>query len=130
MTTTHDIDHQQKRAGSARVVLAGGGTAGHISPLLAIADAVQQLRADATVCAVGTASGMETRLVPQAGVPLELIDRVPLPRKPSLDLARLPRRLSAAVRQAGRILDAQQATVVVGVGGYVCTPVYLSLIHI
>lgn len=126
MTTTHDIDHQQKRAGSARVVLAGGGTAGHISPLLAIADAVQQLRADATVCAVGTASGMETRLVPQAGVPLELIDRVPLPRKPSLDLARLPRRLSAAVRQAGRILDAQQATVVVGVGGYVCTPVYLA----
>ena len=63
MTATHDTDHQQQRAGSARVVLAGGGTAGHISPLLAIADAVQQLRADATVCAVGTASGMETRPV-------------------------------------------------------------------
>ena len=108
------------------MVLAGGGTAGHISPLLAIARAIQEARADATVCAVGTAAGMETRLVPEAGVQLELIERVPLPRRPSVDLVRLPRRMATAVAQAGRILDAQQATVVVGVGGYVCTPVYLA----
>ncbi|RKQ36168.1 undecaprenyldiphospho-muramoylpentapeptide beta-N-acetylglucosaminyltransferase [Kocuria tytonis] len=126
MTSTQPSDQPQQRAGSARVVLAGGGTAGHISPLLAIARAIQQARADASVRAVGTASGMETRLVPAAGVPLELIERVPLPRRPSPDLLRLPRRMAAAVAQAGRILDSQQATVVVGVGGYVCTPVYLA----
>ena len=108
------------------VVLAGGGTAGHISPLLAVARAITRLAPEASVCAVGTAGGMETRLVPAAGVDLELIDRVPLPRKPSLDLARLPVRLNRAVRQAGRILDARRAGVVVGVGGYVCTPVYLA----
>ena len=126
MTSTEDPDQHPQRAGSARVVLAGGGTAGHISPLLAIAHAIQEARADASVCAVGTASGMETRLVPEAGVPLELIERVPLPRRPSADLLRLPRRMATAVQQAGRILDSQQATVVVGVGGYVCTPVYLA----
>ena len=124
MTTTPGPGTEEQRAGSARVVLAGGGTAGHISPLLAIARAIQEARADATVCAVGTAAGMETRLVPEAGVQLELIERVPLPRRPSVDLVRLPRRMATAVAQAGRILDAQQATVVVG--GYVCTPVYLA----
>ncbi|MCT1956697.1 undecaprenyldiphospho-muramoylpentapeptide beta-N-acetylglucosaminyltransferase [Kocuria rhizophila] len=126
MTTTPGPGTEEQRAGSARVVLAGGGTAGHISPLLAIARAIQEARADATVCAVGTAAGMETRLVPEEGVQLELIERVPLPRRPSVDLVRLPRRMATAVAQAGRILDAQQATVVVGVGGYVCTPVYLA----
>ena len=126
MTTTPGPGTEEQRAGSARVVLAGGGTAGHISPLLAIARAIQEARADATVCAVGTAAGMETRLVPEAGVQLELIERVSLPRRPSVDLVRLPRRMATAVAQAGRSLDAQQATVVVGVGGYVCTPVYLA----
>ncbi|MBD2763377.1 undecaprenyldiphospho-muramoylpentapeptide beta-N-acetylglucosaminyltransferase [Kocuria sp. cx-116] len=112
--------------GAVHVVLAGGGTAGHVSPLLAIAQAIRKAAPAASVCAVGTASGMETRLVPAAGVPLELIDRVPLPRRPSADLMRLPGRLNRAVQQAGRILDSQRADVVVGVGGYVCTPVYLA----
>lgn len=115
-----------KAEGSVNVVLAGGGTAGHVSPLLAIAHAIEEADPAASVCAVGTASGMETRLVPAAGVPLELIDRVPLPRRPSADLLRLPARLNRAVQQAGRILDSQGADVVVGVGGYVCTPVYLA----
>ncbi|GAA2505816.1 undecaprenyldiphospho-muramoylpentapeptide beta-N-acetylglucosaminyltransferase [Streptomyces xinghaiensis] len=126
MTSTQESAALEQRAGSARVVLAGGGTAGHISPLLAIARAIRDEREDASVCAVGTASGMETRLVPAAGVDLELIGRVPLPRKPSVDLLRLPRHMATAVHQAGRILDSRQATVVVGVGGYVCTPVYLA----
>ncbi|WP_146362460.1 undecaprenyldiphospho-muramoylpentapeptide beta-N-acetylglucosaminyltransferase [Arthrobacter yangruifuii] len=111
---------------SLSVVLAGGGTAGHISPLLAIADAVRAHRPDARITVVGTASGMEARLVPAAGYELATIDRVPMPRRPSADLARLPSRLVRAVRQAGQILDAAQADVVVGVGGYVSTPVYLA----
>ena len=121
--TTDSPDHVN---GPVNVVLAGGGTAGHVSPLLAIAQAIREAQPEASVCAVGTASGMETRLVPAAGVPLELIDRVPLPRRPSADLLRLPSRLTRAVQQAGRILDSRRADVVVGVGGYVCTPVYLA----
>ncbi|MCC9178086.1 undecaprenyldiphospho-muramoylpentapeptide beta-N-acetylglucosaminyltransferase [Arthrobacter sp. zg-Y750] len=108
------------------VVLAGGGTAGHISPLLAIADAVTAQRPDSRITVVGTASGMETRLVPAAGYELATIDRVPMPRRPSADLVKLPARLVRAVKQAGAILDAAQADVVVGVGGYVSTPVYLA----
>jgi UDP-N-acetylglucosamine--N-acetylmuramyl-(pentapeptide) pyrophosphoryl-undecaprenol N-acetylglucosamine transferase len=111
---------------SLSVVLAGGGTAGHINPLLAIAAAIREARPNARLLAVGTAAGMETRLVPAAGVELATIDRVPFPRKPSADLLRLPGRLAGAVRQAGRILDDAKADVLVGVGGYVCTPMYLA----
>ncbi|HEY3574698.1 MAG TPA: undecaprenyldiphospho-muramoylpentapeptide beta-N-acetylglucosaminyltransferase [Arthrobacter sp.] len=111
---------------SLSVVLAGGGTAGHINPLLAIAAAIRDARPDARLLAVGTAAGMETRLVPAAGLELATIDRVPFPRKPSADLLRLPGRLAGAVRQAGRILDDAGADVLVGVGGYVCTPMYLA----
>ncbi|MCU1518060.1 MAG: UDP-N-acetylglucosamine--N-acetylmuramyl-(pentapeptide) pyrophosphoryl-undecaprenol [Pseudarthrobacter sp.] len=108
------------------IVLAGGGTAGHISPLLAIAAALRAAAPEASILAVGTPSGMETRLVPAAGLELATIDRVPLPRRPSVDLLRVPGRLAAAVRQAGRILDEHRADVLVGVGGYVCTPMYLA----
>ena len=108
------------------IVLAGGGTAGHISPLLAIAAALRTEAPGASILAVGTPAGMETRLVPAAGVELATIDRVPFPRRPSVDLLRLPGRLAGAVRQAGAILDRAQADVLVGVGGYVCTPMYLA----
>lgn len=108
------------------IVLAGGGTAGHISPLLAVAASLRAAAPDSAILAVGTSSGMETRLVPAAGVELATIDRVPFPRKPSLDLLRLPGRLAGAVRQAGAILDRAAADVLVGVGGYVCTPMYLA----
>ncbi|MCU1555763.1 MAG: murG [Arthrobacter sp.] len=108
------------------VVLAGGGTAGHISPLLAIAHAIREARPGTRLLAVGTPNGMEARLVPAAGLDLATISRVPFPRKPSLDQLRLPGRLAAAVKQAGVILDEAGADVLVGVGGYVCTPMYLA----
>ena len=108
------------------VVLAGGGTAGHISPLLAIANAIREARPGARLLAVGTPTGMETRLVPAAGLDLATIGRVPFPRRPSMDLLRFPGRLAGAVKQAGRILDEAGADVLVGVGGYVCTPMYLA----
>lgn len=108
------------------VVLAGGGTAGHISPLLAIARAVRRREPSAKILAVGTALGMETRLVPAAGFELATIDRVPFPRRPSPDLVRLPGRLAGAVRQATDVLERAQADVLVGVGGYVCTPMYIA----
>ncbi len=111
---------------SISVVLAGGGTAGHVSPLLAIASALTVLRPEVEVTSVGTPTGMETRLVPAAGIPLETIDRVPMPRSLSIDLVKLPVRFVRAIRQSLRILRKVQPDVVVGVGGYVCTPVYIA----
>ena len=111
---------------SFAVVVAGGGTAGHITPMIAIADALRQADPDTAVTAVGTAGGLETRLVPEAGYELRTIAKVPMPRRPSLDLLKLPVRFVAAVRAAGTILDDTGAKAVLGVGGYVCTPVYLA----
>ncbi|MHA7304603.1 undecaprenyldiphospho-muramoylpentapeptide beta-N-acetylglucosaminyltransferase [Arthrobacter sp. TMN-49] len=108
------------------VVLAGGGSAGHVSPLLAIAAAIRDRRPHSTILAVGTHEGLETSLVPAAGYELALIDRIPLPRKPSVDLLKLPWRMRGAVRAAKKILGDAQADVLVGVGGYVCTPMYLA----
>ena len=111
---------------SLSVVLAGGGTAGHISPLLAIANALREARPGVRLLAVGTPAGMEARLVPAAGLDLATISRVPFPRHLSLGVLRLPGRLAGAVKQAGAILDEARADVLVGVGGYVCTPMYVA----
>ncbi|GAA1495742.1 undecaprenyldiphospho-muramoylpentapeptide beta-N-acetylglucosaminyltransferase [Paeniglutamicibacter kerguelensis] len=109
-----------------RVVIAGGGTAGHVSPMIAIADAMRRMAPGTEITAVGTDSGLETRLVPEAGYELRTIAKVPMPRRPSMDLLKLPFRFSAAIKAAGRILDDAGAQAVLGVGGYVCTPVYLA----
>ena len=75
---------------------------------------------------LGTADGLEARLVPEHGLPLALVPRVPLPRRPTPDWFRLPGRLRAAVRAAGDAIDEAGAQVVVGFGGYVSTPAYLA----
>jgi len=108
------------------VVIAGGGTAGHVEPALALGDALRRAVPDVLVTALGTERGLETRLVPARGYPLELIPPVPLPRKPTPDLLRLPWRLLGAVRRTREILDRVGADVVVGFGGYVALPAYLA----
>jgi UDP-N-acetylglucosamine--N-acetylmuramyl-(pentapeptide) pyrophosphoryl-undecaprenol N-acetylglucosamine transferase len=108
------------------VVLAGGGTAGHIEPAMAVADALTALDPDVRITALGTARGLETRLVPERGYRLELITPVPLPRKLNADLARLPLRVVRAIRQTRAVLDDVAADVVVGFGGYVALPAYLA----
>lgn len=114
------------RVDPVSVVLAGGGTAGHIEPALALADAVRRSVPQARITALGTQRGLETTLVPARGYPLELIPAVPLPRKPNLDLLKLPVRISSAVRRAREVLDEVAADVVVGFGGYVALPAYLA----
>ncbi len=109
-----------------RVLLAGGGTAGHTSPLLATADALCRRDPHIEVVALGTPRGLETRVIPEAGYRLELIPPVPLPRRPGLELARTPGRLGRAVRAAGEVLDRIRPDVVVGFGGYVSVPAYLA----
>lgn len=108
------------------VVLAGGGTAGHIEPALAVADALTAIDPAVRITALGTARGLETRLVPDRGYPLELITAVPLPRKLNGDLIRLPWRVRTAIRQTRAVLDGVHADVVVGFGGYVAVPAYLA----
>lgn len=113
-------------AGGLSVVLAGGGTAGHVEPAMAVADALTALDPQIRITALGTARGLETRLVPERGYHLELITPVPLPRKPSGDLARLPPRVWRAVQESRAVLDSVDADVVIGFGGYVALPAYLA----
>jgi UDP-N-acetylglucosamine--N-acetylmuramyl-(pentapeptide) pyrophosphoryl-undecaprenol N-acetylglucosamine transferase len=108
------------------IVLAGGGTAGHVEPAMAVADALIAIDPDVRITALGTQRGLETRLVPERGYHLELITPVPLPRKPSGDLMRLPLRVRRAVRQTRAVLDDVEADVVIGFGGYVALPAYLA----
>lgn len=109
---------------AAHVVLAGGGTAGHISPMLAIASAIARLEPTATQSVIGTEAGLETRLVPRAGFELDFIEKVPFPRRPNSAALRFPAQFRQATAQAESILKRRKADVVIGVGGYVCPPVY------
>jgi len=111
---------------SLSVVLAGGGTTGHVAPLLALADCLRRRDPGTRVTALGTAEGLEARLVPAAGYPLALVPRVPMPRRPTADLGRLPGRLRAAVAAASTAIRDNAADAVVGFGGYVATPAYLA----
>lgn len=108
------------------IVVAGGGTAGHIEPAMAVADALVDIDPTIEVTALGTARGLETTLVPERGYRLELIPPVPLPRKPNADLAKLPLRLRASVAATRRVLAEVEADVVIGFGGYVALPAYLA----
>ncbi len=108
------------------VVLAGGGTAGHVEPAMAVADALSAIDPRVRITVLGTKRGLETTLVPERGYHLELITPVPLPRRPTGDLARLPPRVWRAVRETRAVLDMVDADVVIGFGGYVALPAYLA----
>jgi UDP-N-acetylglucosamine--N-acetylmuramyl-(pentapeptide) pyrophosphoryl-undecaprenol N-acetylglucosamine transferase len=94
--------------------------------MLATADALRRLDPGVEVTCLGTARGLETRVVPEAGYALELIPPVPMPRRPNADLVRLPGRLRGAVREAAAVVERTGAQVVVGYGGYVSMPAYLA----
>ena len=110
-----------------RVMLAGGGSAGHIEPALALADALRRAAPDAEITCLGTERGLETRLIPLRGYPLELIPAVPMPRAVTPKLLTVPGRLAGAVNAAAGALDRTRAQVLVGFGGYVATPAYLAV---
>jgi UDP-N-acetylglucosamine--N-acetylmuramyl-(pentapeptide) pyrophosphoryl-undecaprenol N-acetylglucosamine transferase len=112
--------------GLSSVLLAGGGSAGHVSPLLALADCLRRRDPELRVTALGTQKGLEQRLVPARGYDLRTIPKVAFPRRPGGALARLPGALRAAVEAAGAANDETGPDVVVGFGGYVSTPAYLA----
>ena len=109
-----------------RVLLAGGGSAGHTSPLLATADALTRLQPGVEITCLGTRERIEAQIIPAAGYPLEFVPSVPLPRRPNADLVRLPGRLRAARQAALEVVDRIRPDVICGFGGFVSVPAYLA----
>lgn len=107
------------------VVIAGGGTAGHIEPALAVGEALKTHHGS-RITALGTPKGLEGEIVPARGVDLRMIIPVPIPRKPSMDLLKLPYRIAKAVGQTRTVLKDVNAKAVLGTGGYVAAPAYLA----
>jgi len=105
-----------------RVIIAGGGTGGHVIPALAVAAELRR-RGHHQILLVGTARGLEARLAPQHGLPLETIDVGALKRVGLLQKAPTLFRLPYSFWQSGCILDSFQPDVVYGVGGYASGPV-------
>jgi UDP-N-acetylglucosamine--N-acetylmuramyl-(pentapeptide) pyrophosphoryl-undecaprenol N-acetylglucosamine transferase len=108
-----------------RYLLAGGGTAGHVNPLLAVADGLRE-RGDAEILVLGTADGLESRLVPERGYELATIEKVPMPRRVGRATLRFPRRFLGAVRDIRALIAERGIEVVVGFGGFVSAPAYVA----
>lgn len=86
------------------IVLAGGGTAGHVNPLLAVADAIRAIEPQSQISVIGTSVGLERDLVPQAGYELDTIAKVPFPRRPNAAALRFPRDWHRETRKVRDIL--------------------------
>lgn len=108
-----------------RVLLTGGGTGGHIYPLLSLAAAFEALPDGAEVTFVGERGRMEAELVPHAGYAIELLDLPPANAPKTRKLLASGRWLSG-YRSAARLIAASRAEVVIGAGGQVCAPVLLA----
>ncbi|GAB4096661.1 undecaprenyldiphospho-muramoylpentapeptide beta-N-acetylglucosaminyltransferase [Brachybacterium horti] len=109
-----------------RVLLAGGGSAGHVSPLLATAAQIAEQSPETEILVLGTADGLEADLVPAAGLELATIEKVPFPRRPNGAALRFPGRFSGTLRRVRALMEERGTDVVVGFGGYVCPPAYLA----
>ncbi|MCE4024436.1 UDP-N-acetylglucosamine--N-acetylmuramyl-(pentapeptide) pyrophosphoryl-undecaprenol N-acetylglucosamine transferase [Microbacterium sp. Au-Mic1] len=107
-------------------LLAGGGTAGHVNPLLAVADGLRARDPEATVLVLGTREGLEARLVPQRGYELLTIDKVPFPRRPNGAALAFPARFARAVKQVRTYIREHGVEAVIGFGGYASAPAYVA----
>lgn len=107
-------------------LLAGGGTAGHVNPLLATADKLKARDPEAVIHILGTVEGLESRLVPQRGYELLTMERLPFPRRPGRSMVDFPSRFAAIVAHVAALIVEYDIDVVVGFGGYVSAPAYLA----
>lgn len=108
-----------------RLVIAGGGTGGHLFPGVAIAEELKARDPASEVLFVGTARGIEARVLPRLGWPLELIDASGLKTVGALGALKGLLRIPRAIWQSRRILKRFRPDAVVGVGGYASGPVLL-----
>lgn len=109
---------------SRTIIFAGGGTAGHVEPALAVAREWKGRHPKDQCIFIGTTEGLENSLVPAAGFELRSIPKVVMPRSFNADFLRLPWQLGRAVQCARVIIS--QSTLVIGFGGYVSAPAYLA----
>ena len=109
-----------------RVIIAGGGTGGHINPGIAIAKQIMQKYPGSDIRFIGTARGLETKLVPREGFKLELIKVKGFRRKLSLDTLVSIKEMFQGFWEAGNIIRKFKPDVVIGTGGYVCGPVLFN----
>lgn len=109
-------------------LLAGGGTAGHVNPLLALADQIMAQPGKHKVFALGTVEGLESRLVPARGYQLLTVSRLPMPRKINGYALKFPVAFRAAVEVVKKYIQEHQIDVVVGFGGYASAPAYRAAI--
>lgn len=107
-----------------KYLLAGGGTAGHIEPALAVGRALLADEPTSTLTFLGTPSGLETTLIPAAGFDLQLITKVKIARKLSPSLLAAPFQLAKAISQSAKALKGVDCAI--GFGGYVSAPLYVA----
>ena len=105
-----------------KVLISGGGTAGHINPAIAIAKRMQK-QYDAQILFIGKEGGMESKLVPKEGFAIEFIEIEGLIRKLTLKNVSVALKYVKAIQTAKEIIKTFAPDVVVGTGGYVCAPV-------
>jgi UDP-N-acetylglucosamine--N-acetylmuramyl-(pentapeptide) pyrophosphoryl-undecaprenol N-acetylglucosamine transferase len=105
-------------------LLAGGGTAGHVNPLLSLADEIMSQPGQHKVWALGTSEGLESRLVPDRGYELLIVPRLPMPRKLNAYLLKFPLLFANAVKLVKKYIEENKIDVVVGFGGYASAPAY------
>lgn len=111
-----------------RILLAGGGTAGHVNPLLAVAEELIRVGVteDTDIVVVGTREGLESRLVPEAGFRLFTTARLPLPRRFSFEALLFWPRFAQAVVQVMGLIRSHKTEIVAGFGGYASAPAYVA----
>jgi UDP-N-acetylglucosamine--N-acetylmuramyl-(pentapeptide) pyrophosphoryl-undecaprenol N-acetylglucosamine transferase len=107
-------------------VIAAGGTGGHIIPGIALANEIRAQKPDVAIVFVGTAHGLESKIVTATGYPLELIDASGFVGKTRTRQFQSLARLPTGFFQARALLKKHRARAVVGVGGYVTVPVLLA----
>ena len=106
-----------------RVIVAGGGTGGHLFPGIAVVEELSRRNPDLEVVFVGTDRGIESRVVPQLGYELERIEVSPLKGRTAGELLRSVAALPGAAARAMAILRAHRPDLVIGVGGYASGPI-------
>jgi UDP-N-acetylglucosamine--N-acetylmuramyl-(pentapeptide) pyrophosphoryl-undecaprenol N-acetylglucosamine transferase len=111
---------------SVRVVIAGGGTGGHLYPGIAVARELLSRRPDARISFAGTARGIESKVIPREGFELDLIRSAGLKGKSIVDRARGALLIPVGMVDAMRIVSARRPDLVIGVGGYSSGPVVLA----
>src|SRR3954469_7350032 len=111
---------------TATLIFAGGGTGGHVYPMIAVADAVREIAPQLRLVFVGTERGMETRVVPERGYQLELMRVLPIRGGGVLGAARGIARAAGSVPQARALLKRLAPSAVFSIGGYAAGPVSLA----